>query len=271
MFYFFGKSNKKDFHFFAYLIIFVIVLLTITSCVTNRRTVYTQRRDPKSDDPSYFSTTLRENKLIKPGDELYLRVSSFDEETNFFSQTRDDIIGRTEVTLISYTVNENGDLRLPYIGTIKVANLTLDEASERIKDALDGYLNRPSVILKFVNKHITVLGEVTRPGRYPFADVSLSIFQALGLAGDINYYGNRNNVMLIREENKVITRNYLDLTNESLFGSYYYYIRPNDVIYVEPLKRRRWGFRDFPFELILSSVTTFLLILNYTYVTTTGR
>ncbi len=271
MFYFFGKSNKKDFHFFAYLIIFVIVLLTITSCVTNRRTVYTQKRDAKAEEPSSFLPVLRANGLIKPGDELYLRVSSFDEETNFFSQTRDDIIGRTEVTLISYTVNENGDLRLPYIGTIKVENLTLDEAADAVKSALDGYLNKPSVILKFVNKHITVLGEVTRPGRYSFADASLSIFQALGLAGDITYYGNRNKVMLVREENKVITRNYIDLTDESLFGSYYYYVKPNDVIYVEPMKRRRWGFQDFPFELIVSSITTFLLILNYTYITSSGR
>jgi len=271
MFYFFKKSNEKDFQSFTSLLVPLIVILTITSCVTNRRTVYTQKRDVGIDELSYFSPALRENGLIKPGDELYLRVSSFDEETNFFSQSRDDIIGRTDVTLISYTVNESGDLRLPYIGTIKVANLTLDEAADTIKQALDGYLNVPSVVLKFVNKHITVLGEVTRPGRYPFADVSLSIFQALGLAGDITYYGNRNNVMLIREENKVITRNYIDLTDESLFGSYFYYVKPNDVLYVEPLKRRRWGFQDFPFELILSSITTFLLILNYTYVTSAGR
>lgn len=238
-------------------------MLTLTSCVTNRRTVYTQKRDTSAEDPTFFSASVRDNWLIKPGDELYLRVSSFDEATNFFSQTRDDIIGRTEVTLISYTVNEDGYVRLPYIGDINVVNLTLDEAADRIKEALEGYLNEPSVILKFVNKHITVLGEVTRPGRYSFADVNLSIFQALGLAGDITYYGNRNKVMLIREENQVITRNYIDLTDESLFSSYYYFVKPNDVIYVEPLKRRRWGFQDFPFELILSSITTFLLILNY--------
>jgi len=171
----------------------------------------------------------------------------------------------SDITLVSYTVREDGYLNLPYAGEVRVEGLTLVEVSEKIEEVLSGFLNQPSVFVKFVNKNITVLGEVARPGRYTFSEKNINIFQALGMAGDITYYGNRNRVMIIREENDIISRNYVDLTKSSVYGSYYYFLKPNDIVYVQPLKRRRWGFRDFPFQLVLSASTTFVLILNYIF------
>ncbi len=124
-------------------------------------------------------------------------------------------------------------------------------------------ISNPSVNIKFVNKTVTVLGYVNNPGRYEFYDQRINIFQALGYARDVAEYGNREKVMLIREENNVITRNYIDLTDENLLASYYYYVKTNDVIYVEPLKRRHWGIDTFPFTLILTSISTFVLVMSY--------
>jgi len=222
--------------------------------------VYVQQENEKQEK---FEAIAKQDRVIKAGDELYIRISSDDEQTNIFEQRTDYDIARADITLVSYLVNEEGFIRLPPLGDIQLKGLKLDEASNVIEMALVGLISNPSVSIKFVNKTVTVLGEVRYPGRHEFYDQRINIFQALGYAGDIAEYGNRKKVMLIREENNIITRNYIDLTDENLLTSYYYYVKPNDVIYVEPLKRRHWGIDTFPFTLILTSISTFVLVMSY--------
>ena len=222
--------------------------------------VYVQEEKDKQEK---FEAIAKQDRVIEAGDELYIRISSDDEQTNIFRQRIDYDIARADITLVSYLVNEEGFIRLPPIGNIQLKGLKLDEASKVIEMALVGMISNPSVSTKFVNKTVTVLGYVNNPGRYEFYDQRITIFQALGYARDIAEYGNREKVMLIREENNVITRNYIDLTDENLLASYYYYVKTNDVIYVEPLKRRHWGIDTFPFTLILTSISTFVLVMSY--------
>lgn len=154
-------------------------------------------------------------------------------------------------------------MKLPIVGQTKVEGLTVDEASEKIRKELGDYLNTPSVKITFVNKSITVLGSVNRPGRYFYAAEYLSIFQALGLAGDISEYGNRKEVVIVRDSNHQVIRKKLNLTDIALLGEADLYVQPDDVIYVEPLKRRHWGFAAFPWAVVLSSITTVILVANY--------
>ena len=231
-----------------------------TSCVSNKQAVYVQPGEVTKPDFEAYATIER---IIKPGDELFIRVKSDDEETNIFSTRNDEYFARTDVNLISYTVNEQGFIRFPVIGNIKLIGLTLDIAANAIERTLVGILSNPSVYVKFINKNVTVLGEVLRPGRYEFVDEQINIFQALGYAGDVSYYGNRKKIMLVREQDDLISKHYIDLTDESLIESYYFYIMPNDVIYVEPLKRRAWGFQNFPFGLLLSVLSTTVIVLTY--------
>ncbi len=246
---------------FSGIILVLFLLLIASSCVSNKKAVYTQPQ-PGMDEILEFESLQLSNRIIHPDDELFIRVSSFDEEENFFTQLSGDFIRNETTNLVSYTVKEDGYVRLPYIGDIKVQNLTLDEASNKIQKALEEYLNQPTVFIKYVNKYVTVLGEVAVPGRYDYPDEFINIFQALGFAGDVTYFGNRNEVMVVREENNVIKRNFIDLTSEDLYESQYYYLRPNDIVYVQPLKRRRWGFQEFPFTLIISSLTLSILVLS---------
>lgn len=240
-----------------------ISLLVFFSCVPQKDLIYVQSPAEKERKPEVFYIESAVKYLIQPGDELYIRISTFDEASNIFSTTGRDYISQVDVTLISYSVNEEGYVRLPYAGNVRLLNLTLDEASDVVEDALKGFINQPSVSIKFVNKKVTILGEVGEPGIYNFYDKSINIFQALGHASDISEFGNRKKVLVIREENNVVTKTYVDLTSEKIFTSAYYIVKPNDIIYVEPLRRKKWGMNVFRFDLLFSVVSSTLLILNF--------
>ncbi len=253
------NKNKKAGKYPLLLLLTGIVLFSV-SCVTNRQAVYVQ---PGKDQKIDFEAYINAPRTIKSGDELYIRVNSEREETNIFSQWGNIPMVQQDITLATYHVNQDGSVRFPIVGTINLKGLTLAEASSVIEKTLIGIVNNPIVTVKFVNKTVTVLGEVNAPGRYDYPDQEINIFQALGYAGDIAYYGNRKKVMIIRKENNVIKRNYIDLTDENLLESNFYTLRPNDIIYVEPLKRRLWGFQAFPWGIAMGLVSTTLVILSF--------
>ena len=220
----------------------------------------------KFDTASTYDINRKET-LIQPGDELYIRVNSFDNQSyNPFSSDTDNmrLMSGPNITLISYTVNEDGYITLPYLGNVYVKGQTLNNVKEKIEESLKNTIDQPTVTVKFVNKNVAVLGEVRLPGQYVFASEKLNILQAIAMAGDITEYGNRKKVLIIRETgNEKVEKRYIDLTNSDIIKSEDFYVRPNDVIYIEPLKARFWGMSSFPFGLILSSITTFVLVLNY--------
>jgi polysaccharide biosynthesis/export protein len=240
----------------------IIIAILASSCVSQKHMIYIQQKENKE---TYINH--RNDLLIKPFDLLYINVTSLDQQGyNFFSQEKGSFTVTTELlSVISYTVSDSGQVKLPVIGKLNISGLTLDKAEQTIESAYKNYLNNPSVSIRFVNNLVTILGQVGRPGTYPFATPHINIFNALGLAGDITEYGNRKRVTIIREEkNNEIKRITIDLTKDDLLLSSDLYIRPNDVIFIEPLRSRWWGMQNFPFELIFSAVTTAILVLSYT-------
>ena len=115
-------------------------------------------------------------------------------------------------SLMSYSIDKDGYLLLPVIGNIFVKDKTLSQVSIILRDSLNHVLNQPIVSVKLVNRYVSVLGEVRNPGHFPYSQEKLSIFDAIGLAGDITDYGNRNKVILVRNENGENIRINLDLT-----------------------------------------------------------
>lgn len=244
---------------------FIAITLLIFGCVPQKDTVYLQGLDKvKSED--VFENVKSENR-IKIFDQIYIQVSSFDDgNINFMSNDPNRYGGgRTEADLamVSYTVDQEGNVKLPIVGKTNIKDLTTEQAAEKIKTELEDYLNTPSVKISFVNKSVTILGSVNKPGRYFYASEYLSVFQALGLAGDIQEYGNRQQVVIIRDKHDKVTYQRVDLTDIELLASKKLYVQPDDVLYVEPLKRRHWGFQSFPWSVVLSSVTTVILVANY--------
>ena len=238
-------------------------LLILSSCVPNRKMVILQENVKA---PSTMSTvgSPSEEQHIKSGDELYIRINSMDEYTAYYNITTEGgMYGRTDPSLTSYTVEINGTVFLPMIGNIYVVGFTLEETGKKIQEMYKGYLNQPAVNVRFVDKAVTVLGEVEAPGVFTFTRREIPLFEALAYAGDMTIYGNRNKILVIREEENVIYRHRIDITDPSVQSSKYYYIQPGDIIYVEPLKRRIWGFTEIPFGLIFAMISSTILILGY--------
>jgi polysaccharide biosynthesis/export protein len=248
------------------LLLFALVIVLLSACVSQRNIEYAQ--SPK-DSPEFNHNwaSSKASVRIQPFDLLYIKIYTIDQpEYNFFGHENNSTMLTSDqgISLTAYTVDELGYVSLPVVGKIKVKDLTLDGASTEIKETLKTIMNTPIVSVKFVNNSITVLGEVTRAGTYPYPTEQISIFKALGLAGDVSEYGNRKKVVLIREKGKQIHKYYLDLTKDDIFKSEFYYLKPNDIVYVPPMKLRRYGMKSFPYELVIAAVNALFVVLIYT-------
>ncbi|MBS2099112.1 polysaccharide biosynthesis/export family protein [Carboxylicivirga linearis] len=243
----------------------LIILLVVLGCVPQKDIIYLQ--DEAMVDTLVKYTNENEKIKIKAFDQLYLQVTSLDDgRINFMSNDANRYGGgrsENDLAMVSYVVDDKGNIQLPIIGQFYVLGLNTDEAANKIQKELEMYLNEPTVKVSFVNKNITVLGYVENPGRYFYATEHINIFQALGMAGDVNVYGNRKYAVVVREENNTVTKQRIDLTDVDLLGKNTFYLKPNDVVYVEPMNKRKWGIDTFPWALILSGITTFILVANY--------
>jgi len=243
----------------------VLFALLISSCISQKKLEYLH--DPVETKKTYSLQTSKENN-IKPNDELYITVTSIDDPVfNFLGgQTNNNQTGFNNdisVSLISYTVQMDGNIQFPILGKIKLAGITIDEARIKIEEQLQGYLNQPSVKIKFAFKKVTLVGEVNRPGNYSYAKDQISIFEALSIAGDVSVHGNREEVYLLRKTDNKMTKYRVDLTKDDLVFANYYHIQPDDVIYVKPRRSLKWNVISVPITLILSTITTSILIITY--------
>lgn len=204
---------------------FLLVLLVFSSCSTKKDILYFNAIDSNQQDKVVFSPGK-----IQPNDILNVIVSSSSMELSSAYN-----LNQTP-TFTGYLVTTEGTITLPVLGKINVKELTLSELEsflvKKLKD--ENHLANPIVTVRLMNAKFTVLGEVNKPGTYNYNEENISLLQALGYAGDLTINGVRNDILIIREENNVKTYSRIDLTSKEWFCSPYYYIKPNDVIYVNP-------------------------------------
>jgi len=208
----------------------------------------------------------RTQKLIKPFDKLYVRVLSIDLQTNqIFNATDEMRMGSYGSTagLIGYLVDEDGNINFPFVGKINVVDLTTADAADKIQRALSDYVPQTSIIVKYVDNQVTVMGEVQRQGVYSFTQDKLNIYEALGLGGGITRYGDRKKVILIRNEEGKVLHYRLDLSDSKIANRSYYYVLPNDVIVVEPLKAISTSYSNITYTTILSTISTAIAVLLF--------
>lgn len=250
--------NSKNLFF-----VILLALLITGSCAPAKRSAYFRINEalenPNQPDQSY---TLGKDSLhiIQPGDELYITVTTADNEPHNFETQQAGMLG---IEMLSYLVDRDGFVELPYIGKLRLSDLTIDEAVKVLSSELSQYLYQPIVSIKLVNARITVLGEVSSPGVYIMNNKPINIYQAIGYAGDITEFGNRTNVLIVREESDKIVKKYVNLTNDQILGTEWYTLQANDIIYVEPLQRRQWGMETFPWALVSSLISTTILIMTF--------
>ena len=216
----------------------VVLLIAAYACTPTQKLKYTIDTE---NSPNTFHN-VRSEKTIQPYDYLYIKIYSLDEKTAaIFSN---DMTVNTSEELISYSVNDKGYINFPFVGKIYVEGLTIDQAKDKLEKELNQYLTNISVRVRFVANKITVLGEVKHPGDIAFYDEKITIFDALGYAGDIADYGDKTKLTLIREKDGNITYHYLDLTKKNIVQSDYYYLLPNDVLIVNPIRQKYTSLRD---------------------------
>ncbi|MCF8273433.1 MAG: polysaccharide biosynthesis/export family protein [Flavobacteriaceae bacterium] len=221
--------NLNVFKNFGYKSICIILVFLFVSCATKKDIVYFQNAKNFETivDTDSFTPRLKVNDIVS------IYVSTYDMEAskpfNLVMQTG------SSGQLIDYLLDIEGNIDFPVLGKIKLVGLTVEEAKELIKQKLaEGYLKDPIVNIRIKNFRITVLGAVRSPGTYPISGERITIMEALGLAGDLNIQGLRNNILIIRDFNGTKTYTRVDLTNKEVFNSPVYFLTQNDVIYVEP-------------------------------------
>ncbi|SHE98657.1 polysaccharide export outer membrane protein [Mariniphaga anaerophila] len=250
--------------------IIVILFAVVTSCSTPlNELTYLNGIDPGL---TYSNGPIPEEYRIRSNDQLFIQVISDDPLNAAFlnlTNTQGSVgsmgSSANSLELITYLVGEDGYISYPQLGNIQVENKTVSEVRDIIQGKVNNYLESASVFVKLVNRNITVLGEVKQPGQKLMVKNQLTIFEALGTAGDITDYGNRQTVKLIRElpEGKHIAL--LNLTDPNVINSPYYYVLPHDIVYVEH-STKVYGAKNLsyaaPISITASIISIGLLVLN---------
>ena len=249
--------------------IIISLLFWASACIPNRQLVYF----PDPEFNTLTPTTVYNNRQVyelQPQDILSVRIKTLDTETEdyFNIQAGDGFqpINPAGLYINGYSINARGMITLPEVGGIKVGGLTLEEAEAKIKEAVGVYINNTTILVKLVSFKITVLGEVNSPGYYYIYNEQATVLEGLGIAGDLTDFGNRENITLIRQTARGNEAILINLKDPQLLASPYYYLQPNDAIYVQPLqaKAARNNVNTFGIlSVLFTGLSTGVLILNY--------
>ena len=244
-----------------------IVSLIFSSCIPQKKMLYLQAQS-ETDTISTFKNERKIEYLVQPGDNLYIRVVTPDVKTTLLLNPlsaggNNNISNDASVYLNSYSVSETGMLDFPMIGEIYVQSRNVEEIKDEIQEKLTTYMKEFIVIVKLVNFNITMLGEVQRPGQYKIYQENINIFEAVSMASDLTDFANRNKVAIIRQTKSGSEVVYIDMTKRELLLSDYYYLKPNDIVYAQPVKGKQFTFANFPYGVVFGFISTTVLLLSY--------
>ena len=211
--------------------IYLVVFLFLASCASKKDVFYFQ---------DIGNTPLQNSfKLlnIQPGDILDIQIKAFNLESVIIFQRQYSNQNQTQSqnrVVDGYLVGEDGNINLPIIGSVDTNGKSTNSLALEIQEKLSPYVKNPSVNIRILNFRVSVLGEVHKPGTYSVMEERISIPQALGLAGDLSINGDRNQVLLIRNQDGKSVHHIIDITKSEFLQSDFYFLRQNDIIYVRP-------------------------------------
>lgn len=216
----------------------ILTMFLMSSCVSKKKIVYFQDIDNINNngaDSNY-------EPLFKPDDILMINVSAFDplavEPFNLRVEQGGGGVSGLGMHRLTYLVDNAGDIQFPVLGQIRVGGLTRAQLSTKLTERLKEYINDPVVNIRIMNYKVSVLGEVSSPGVYTISSDRVTLPEVIAMAGDLTMYGKRDNILIIREVGGVKTNVRVDMRDPNLLNSPYYYLTQNDVVYVEPAKRK---------------------------------
>ncbi len=244
-----------------------VVSLMFSSCIPQKKMLYLQVKN-ETDTLTTFKNERKIEYRVQSGDNLYIRVVTPDENSTLLlnplsSGVTNNISNDASVYLNSFNISATGYLDFPMVGEVNVKNLTTNEIRDLLKSKLKTYLTQFIVIVKLVNFNITMLGEVNNPGQYKIYQDNINIFEAVSMARDLTDFANRNKVAIIRQTKTGSEVVYVDMTKRDLLASSYYYLKPNDIVYVQPVRGKQFTFANFPYGIVFGFISSTVLLLSY--------
>lgn len=208
----------------------------VASCASKKDVYYFQDIDRTAAENSFKFLN------IQPGDILDIQIKALNPESVLVFQRQATLVLQQQQVqnraIDGYLVGEDGSINLPIVGAIDTTNQSTQALAQIIQEALKPYINNPTVNIRLLNFRISVLGEVNNPGTFTVLEERLSLPQALGLAGDLTINGDRNHLLLIRNEAGKKTNQVIDLTKTDFLQSPFYFLKQNDIVYVRPNSAR---------------------------------
>lgn len=244
-------------------VLLLLIVGSLFSCATKKEIIYFQ--DSEALNQSEIQKAFE--PLIEPNDILHISISSFDATLVApFNKEKvaQNAVNEQSLSLQGYLVSPEGTINFPVLGHINVAGKTRSGIEQLLKGKLTDYVTDVVVDVRILNFKVTVLGEVNAPGVYTIRNERVTLPEALGLAGDLTEDADRNNIMIIREEDGKRIVSKLDITSTEFFSSKFFFLKQNDVIYAEPSLRgvKKSGFiPDIPALLSLVTVVLSAVIL----------
>ena len=220
----------------------LLMAVLLMSCNTSKEILYFQ--DINVNQPEVISGAR--DITVQPKDQISILVSSKDPQlAALFNLTRAQasigtggVSGGGEVS--GYTLDDKGNIDFPVLGTLHIAGMTKSQIAALVKQKLidENLVKDPVVTVEFMNLYFSVLGEVKTPGKYAITKDQITLLEAISMAGDLSIYGKRDAIFVIREENGERVTHWVDIRSKDLFNSPVYYLKQNDVVYVQPNKVR---------------------------------
>lgn len=248
-------------------IIFTFVaMIALASC--NRRTQLLYVNNINNEN---LKTQTPPTYLLKPGDVLYIQIITQDPNiSNLFNNRgfgnypQSTIFSNeTSNYLYGYSLSDSGKVQLPVLGVFKLSGLTINQCRDSIQKRTGKYLNDGIAIVKLLSFKVTILGEVKNPGVKTNLKDNLTIFEGLGLAGDLTDYAERTNILLMRQTPDGLKSIRVNLQDKNILFSEAFYLIPNDILLVEPRKGKLLSMNSPNIAIYLSIVSTTVLLLNY--------
>jgi polysaccharide export outer membrane protein len=249
------------------IIIVIAIAFTLTSCYHNKHLVYLQDKSLRKGSEVVVDNKLSDYRL-QPSDIISVQVRGAGEDlaSNVFNVA--PLQGTPYATpgnlfLEGYSISSGGAITMPVLGELHVKGLTIEEARAFITSRAEKYLRSPVVLIKLTNFKVTVLGEVKNPGYYYVYNERVTILEALGLAGDLTTFGDREQLKLIRQQDGKSRTVMINLTDPNLLSSNYFYLMPGDVLYVQPLAARAKRTNLEVMNVVFGGLTTIVLIMSF--------
>ena len=265
---------------FTQILFIALAGFLMSSCVTARKVNYMQ--EPDKYIPHYADTLSFEDYELRIGDRLYVYVYSLDEKVTAMynaggsnaSTMRQQMNGSSNGSydLYTYLIDEEGNIDFPTIGKVPVLGMTTREVKHKLEEELGTLLKEipgystVSVEVNIVNRSFSIIG--AQSGRYMINKEKMTIFEALAMAGDLNEFNSRKEIKLVREKDGVTTIKTFDARSKDLINSEYYYIEPNDIIYIRQIPGYSFGINSAATVLGVTATTISFGVLIYTIVQT---